>query len=310
MITAATLSLFATPSPASGATATAAKDRTADQARADKAADQKLQALRDAVTKLKTSGNSGNKSSSDIAKAKLEALKQRLKMLLLMGGDPKTVAKQAAQIAKEIGQAAKAYADASGGATASATAAETPDTATAPTAPAATSDPATTDPATMADPVASADPAVAAATTPDGATGTPPSAGPGTPTTADSSTAAKGSTPAAAKADPTSPIKTTSQHPATGGSDRAASDPVIAEAKVLAAQAKAILKAAIQRAKREHANPKELKDDQATMDAAEKDIDDAVKEMNAGNDAAMGYSSSGEGVATPSAAAPAVSVQA
>src|ERR1700743_226489 len=83
------------------------------------------------VRRLQPTSPSPQASPSALAKAKLQALQQRLKMLMLMGGDPKTVAKEAAQIAKEIGQAAKAYADAAGGSDSSAAAEASSATATA-----------------------------------------------------------------------------------------------------------------------------------------------------------------------------------
>src|ERR1700732_4067996 len=92
-----------------GASASQPAPNTAAPA-ATAAADQKLQQMRDAVVKLKTVGDSAKAARSGAAMAKLEALKQRLKMLMMMGGDPKAVARQAAQIAKEIGEAAKEYA--------------------------------------------------------------------------------------------------------------------------------------------------------------------------------------------------------
>ncbi|HEV7383289.1 MAG TPA: hypothetical protein VGN89_00310, partial [Phenylobacterium sp.] len=89
-----------------------------------------------------------------------------------------------------------------------------------------------------------------------------------------------------------------------------APDPVIAEAKTLAATAKALLKAAIERAKREHADPADLKDAQDKMNAADKDVDDAARTLSAA-DTSASYSASGESVAAPATdAAPSVSVQA
>src|ERR1700760_1696204 len=99
------------------ATVKSAASTPAPETAAEQAADASLQAMKDTVVKLKAdaSSNSGSATSASMAKAKLQALQQRLKMLMLMGGDPKQVAKESAQIAKQIGAAAKAYADASGG---------------------------------------------------------------------------------------------------------------------------------------------------------------------------------------------------
>jgi hypothetical protein len=236
--------------------------------------------MRDAVVKLQTVGDSAKAARSGAAMAKLEALKQRLKMLLMMGGDPKTVARQAAQIAKEIGEAAKEYAAAGGGT-------PTPVPTAAPQAPA----PAAATGASAADAPKTTDKASNATTPTPGATPSDdPSAGAG-PTT-DPASAAKPSATTTASPGPSAP------------------DPVIGEAKTLAARAKALFKAAIERAKREHADPAELKDDQDKVNAADKDIDDAARTLSAA-DAPASYSASGQAVAAPATdAAPSVSFQA
>jgi hypothetical protein len=246
------------------------------------AADQKLQQMRDAVVKLKTVGDSAKAARSGAAMARLEALKQRLKMLMMMGGDPKMVARQAAQIAKEIGEAAKEYAAAGGG---------TP----APTAAPQASAPAAAAGAAAGDAPQTTEGANDAATaTPGGAPGSAPS---GTPLTG-----------ADSKTDPASAAKPSAKTAASTGPS--APDPVLAEAKTLAARAKALLKAAIERAKREHADPAEFKDDQDKVNAADKDIDDAARTLSAA-DTSASYSASGESVAAPATdAAPSVSVQA
>jgi hypothetical protein len=250
------------------------------------AADQKLQQMRDAVAKLKTVGDSAKAARSGAAMAKLEALKQRLKMLMMMGGDPKTVARQAAQIAKEIGEAATEYAAAGGGTPAPVPTAA-PQVATAPAAaPNAAADdpPPTTGGANEAAPMPAPTPAPGAASS-----GTPPA----------------GADP---KTEPASAAKPGAKTTASAGPS--APDPVLAEAKTLAARAKALLKAAIERAKREHADPTEFKDDQDKMNAADKDIDDAARTLS-GADASASYSASGESVAAPATdAAPSVSVRA
>ena len=249
------------------------------------AADQKLQQMRDAVVKLKTVGDSARAARSGAAMARLEALKQRLKMLMMMGGDPKTVARQAAQIAKEIGEAAKEYAAAGGGTPAPTPTASPQASAAAATAPGAQA----TDAAQAADGANDA-----ATATPGGATGAPPN----------------GTLPAGAdtKTDPESAAKPSAKTTASAGPS--APDPVLAEAKTLAARAKALLKAAIERAKREHADPAEFKDDQEKVDAADKDLDDAARTLSAA-DTSASYSASGESVAAPATdAAPSVSVRA
>jgi hypothetical protein len=237
---------------------------------AQAAADKKLAGMREAVTKLKSLGDTAKSTGSDIARQKLEALKQRLKMLMMMGGDPKTVAREAAQIAKEIGQAAKDYAAAAGGGSAGAAA--------------ATADATPPADAAQAAETAQADaPAATADTT----------AKPGAPK-------ADGSTP---DATPDKPVAKTTPASPSGP------DPVIAEAKRLAAQAKAILKAALERAKLQHASPQELKEDEDKMKAADKDVADAARAVDAA-DAPSGYSASGQGVDAPAPAEPVVSVRA
>jgi hypothetical protein len=207
-------------------------------------------------------------------------------MLMMMGGDPKTVAREAAQIAKEIGEAAKEYAAAGGG---------TP-------APAPTAAPQSAAPQAAASPTAAPDAAADDAPqgtggASDGATATPGGAAPSGPPPA-------GADP---KTDPTSAAKPGAKTTASAGPS--APDPVLAEAKTLAARAKALLKAAIERAKREHADPAEFKDDQDKVNAADKDIDDAARTLSAA-DASASYSASGESVAAPATdAAPSVSVR-
>lgn len=248
-------------------------------------ADQKLQQMRDAVAKLKTVGDSAKAARSGAAMAKLEALKQRLKMLMMMGGDPKTVARQAAQIAKEIGDAAKEYAAASGG---------TPPPTPTPTASPQVALTAAGDAAAPGS--AAADAPQATDVTNDAATPTPGAAPSGTsPAHADPKTDPKpAAKPGAKTVAPTGP---------------SAPDPVIAEAKTLAARAKALLKAAIERAKREHTDATEFKDDQDKVNAAEKDVDDAARTLSAA-DTSASYSASGESVAAPATeGAPSVSVQ-
>ena len=286
MITSAGTSAIASAAQTMGGTGASAPRPTTP---AGTAADQKLQQMRDAVVKLKTVGDSAKAARSGAAMAKLEALKQRLKMLMMMGGDPKTVARQAAQIAKEIGEAAKEYAAAGGG-----TPVPVP-TAAPQVAPAAAGD------------AAAAGVPQATDGANDGATPTPaPTPAPGA---APSGTPSAGPDPKTdPKTDPASAAKPSAKTTASAGPS--APDPVLAEAKTLAARAKALLKAAIERAKREHADPAEFKDDQDNVDAADKDLDDAARTLSAA-DTSASYSASGESVAAPATdAAPSVSVRA
>jgi hypothetical protein len=213
---------------------------------------------------------------------------------MMFGGDPKQVAREAAEIAKEIGEAAKAYAGAAGGGSAGAEAA-TPVTA------------ANGPPASSPDEAATAAPATATANLDQN-----PAAG-----TTGAATAGAATDPAKPSADKTggepkdAPTSTDRKPTPAASAPRASGpDPVLEEAKQLAARAKAILKAAIERAKLQHADPAELQDDQKKMNAAEKDIRDAEKALGAGADAASSYSATGQGVAADATAAPSsISVQ-
>ena len=275
-----------TSSLAAAAQALAAANKQAQaqakaQAAQSAAAQAKLQQSQTALTTLKASGKSSSGITAQQAKAKLDALKERLKTLMMLGGDPKTVARQAAQIAKEISQTAKDYADAVG-----ASAASVPAPAPTPTPPAASP---TTDPNAQA---------------PDGqapADATGQAAGADSQAGSDSSQDAEGSTaPAAASS-------TSSSAPSGGGAPLKQPDPVIEEAKILAASAKSVMKGAIERARHEHKDDPEFGKDQATMDQADKDIAAAAKIVDPPEETG-GY--------TPSAAqvpaadpAPTVSVQ-
>jgi hypothetical protein len=103
----ATIPSFQLDAGSAADTPTAPTPASADEARNAKTLS--------ALNQLRQSANSDKDAAADAAKKKLEALRQRLRTLMMMGGDPRAVAKEAAQIAKEIGAAAKAYAKASGG---------------------------------------------------------------------------------------------------------------------------------------------------------------------------------------------------
>ena len=107
MISPVAPSPISAPSPAPAVSGKPSPTSTADDA--------KLQEAKTALTALKQNGKgSANPARASQAKAKLDALRAQLKTLMMIGGDPKTVAREAAQIAKEIGEAAAAYADAGG----------------------------------------------------------------------------------------------------------------------------------------------------------------------------------------------------
>ena len=69
---------------------------------------------RQAVQTLSTIKTSTKDADKAAAEQKLSQLRDELKTLIMMGGDPKSVAKQAAQIARQIAAAAQAYAQAGG----------------------------------------------------------------------------------------------------------------------------------------------------------------------------------------------------
>jgi hypothetical protein len=250
----------------------------------------KLQQLQGALTTLKGLHDSSKSTAAGLAQQKLEALKQRLKMLMMFGGDPKQIAKEAAQIAKEIGQAAKDYANAVGGGS-SGTASAEPLVADA-----------ATDPAPAADALAPTKQAATA--TPQDATAI---AATGEQSAATATVAASATGADTTKTGPSS--ATPKPAAAPDASHGSGPDPVLEEAKQLAARAKAILQAAIAKAKLQHADPAELQRDQNQMSDAEKAIRDAEKALGAG-DASSGYSADGQAAAPPPAAAPTVSVQA
>jgi hypothetical protein len=281
--------------------AVAASTPTPAQQKQDQAQAAKLQQAQSALTTLKGLSDSARSTASDMAKQKLEALKQRLKMLMMFGGDPKAVAKEAAQIAKEIGQAAKDYASAMGGGSSGAAATATQASGDAAEATAAADAQTAAAPAPDATATAGAPAATVAAVL-----GTSPAA----PDT-DPAKTADGTATTATKTDSTSsaPAATTAATP--GASHSSGPDPVLEEAKQLAAKAKAILQAAIAKARQQHADPIELQKDQNEMSDAEKAIRDAETTLGGDAGGASAYSSDGQAVAAPAAsAAPSISIQA
>jgi hypothetical protein len=278
------ISAASSSSPGAGLQTPAKPAPTAAEQKRAEAAKAKLQDFQSALTTLKSLHESSKSTAAGLAAQKLEALKQRLKMLMMFGGDPKAIAKEAAQIAKEIGQAAKAYAQEAGGSSSAAApqAAQDPAPHDQPAAPAD----ATLAEAAQGPAAAEADPAIAPATPPPGASPTD-----------------------AAKTDPETGKPKAAPAPAT--SKPSGPDAILEEARQLAARAKAILKAAIARAKQQqHADPMELADDEKKMSDAEKAVRDAEKAM--GSDAGpTAYAANGQAVAEPAATpAPSVSVQA
>lgn len=102
---------------------------TAREQRQQALADAKLNDARAAVESLKARTSNASEEKKAAAKKKIEQIKARLQMLqMAMIGDPKGGARMAAQLAKELGAAVKAYA-AAGGSTAGLGAAPTPSVA-------------------------------------------------------------------------------------------------------------------------------------------------------------------------------------
>jgi hypothetical protein len=295
MIATASSSSIAAFVPARGGAATSVTDAapTPAEEKQRQAEKLKLQQLQGALTTLKGLHDSSKSTAAGLAQQKLEALKQRLKMLMMFGGDPKQIAKEAAQIAKEIGQAAKDYANAVGGGSSGSTSAE-PQAADAATGPAPAAD--------APSPTATPQDATAVAATGEQSAAAAASVAGADPTKATGDTSTD-----TTKTDPTS--ATPKPATAPSASHGSGPDPVIEEAKQLAARAKAILQAAIAKAKLQHADPAELQRDQNEMSDAEKAIRDAEKALGAG-DAPSSYSADGQATAPPPAAAPTVSVQA
>jgi hypothetical protein len=317
MINAAAASQLMTTAQATAASN--AKASKASPPSSTAAADSKLAAAKDALSRMQATAASAKASPSELAKAKLNALKERLKMLMMMGGDPKTVAKQAAQIAKEIGAAAKEYADSAGGSDTGAAAEASSATASAQQDAASTQGAAQAGAAqaganesesasnTAEQPVA--DPAQSAGAQDPDASAADPSKSDDTPTD-----------PAQAKAPDQAPTEgqttSTPSAPHHGSAPKSKlPDPVIEEARVLEASAKAIAKAAMAKLKAQHRNNPDAKTEQANLDQGEKDFNDAAKEIYGdtgspgGGDVADSYAADGSGAA-PAADTAMVSIKA
>ena len=285
--------------PVGGDARPAAPPSTFDAAAADK----QLQSLKDAVVKLDVVVKSAGSAGADIARQKLEALKERLKMLMMMGGDPKTVAKEAAQIAKEIGEAAKDYAAASGaqgGADSGAAAEAAGDTAAAQQDAASAAGAAASQPSDPPDPGSK------------GASGQ--AAGTADPAKPDPSKASADPDPPKATQPQPAPEPTTA--PAPSSSDKShLPDPVIETARVLEASAQAIAKAALQKLKAQHKHNPDARKEADQLDQGQKDFDAAAKHVygdtgEPSGDPSAGYSAQAQPVATPPATPPVLSVQA
>lgn len=108
-------SLF--PAPANARTESLSDATTAREQRRQTLAEAKLNDARAAVESLKRRTSDVSEEKKAAAKKKIEQIKARLQMLkMAMIGDPKAAARIAAQLAKELGAAVKAYAAAGGSA--------------------------------------------------------------------------------------------------------------------------------------------------------------------------------------------------
>ncbi|MBS0362679.1 MAG: hypothetical protein JSR98_14985 [Proteobacteria bacterium] len=287
------------------------------------AADQKIADEKDALGKLQSAASSAKASPSALAKAKLKALQQRLKMLMLMGGDPKMVAREAARIAKEIGQAAKAYADATGGSDSGATSEASSDAAAAQqdatqAASAAQGGDASSPNAQAAgDPSASDPPAIGQAPATDPAATDPSKAGDPAAAGGQAQTQDATKAPQQPPAQTLLPPVITTVGPAAVKTKLP--DPIIEEARVLEASAKAIAQAAIQKLKAQHKTGPHAKTEQEDLDKGEADFKAAAKEIygdtgvpssGSANDSAGGYDAGGAAVPASPPATSLVSVQA
>lgn len=92
-------------------------DTTVREERLKSAAEAKLRDAKAAAEALQSRSSQAAEDRKAQARQKIEQLKARLQMLQSMAGvDPKGTARVAAQLARELGQAVKAYAAAGGGA--------------------------------------------------------------------------------------------------------------------------------------------------------------------------------------------------
>lgn len=128
---------------------------------ADTSGDARVRDARTALDALTRPASDAAEERKAAARKKVEQLKALIRMLRMGGGDPEATAKAVAQLARELGAAAKAYAGAGGGEASVATPAAAPEGAAAPEATPAPTDPveeaaagktASGEPSTPADP--------------------------------------------------------------------------------------------------------------------------------------------------------------
>ncbi len=254
----------------------------ADASSGAKTKSKRDQQAESALSSLKAMQAGGAKSSAAqkaAARARLDRAKQQLHMLRMVGGDPRSVAQQAARIAKEIAAAAKEYA-AAGGAPADAAT-----SGAATNAPAAAKDgeghagaKAGADAVAAADKTAGEDPAQAADKAQQDP-GAAQSAAGGKPGQTASDHDKNGDKPADDKAKPV-----VDQTAASRGKRDPADLDFIREARALAKQAKAALEHALRDVKKGG----DLKALRSAGTDAEKAVDQADKDMAAAAQAGGG----------------------
>ena len=88
--------------------------RLADPENADALA-KRLQDAKQTIDQLHSGRARAGEARKTAAREKIERIKEQIKMLKTMGGDPKVVAKQIARLAKELAAAAREYASGAGG---------------------------------------------------------------------------------------------------------------------------------------------------------------------------------------------------
>jgi hypothetical protein len=79
------------------------------------ALERRLEDTKQTEAQLRTAGQTMSQSKKASAAEKVKRIKDQIKMLKMMGGDPKMIARQIAQLARELSSASKEYAEDAGG---------------------------------------------------------------------------------------------------------------------------------------------------------------------------------------------------
>jgi len=79
------------------------------------ALEKRLEDTKQAEAQLRAVGQTMSQSKKASAAEKVKRIKDQIKMLKMMGGDPKMIARQIAQLARELSSASKEYAEGAGG---------------------------------------------------------------------------------------------------------------------------------------------------------------------------------------------------